>query len=514
MLSKLCCLLIACSAAMADMPGVQEPRVTLEQATELVTHARAAMRLFLTDRVTASNYLLPQELRDIQTNSSAVALTIRHQGRHERFVETGRDLAQNVVNAALKAMRSGVLPDVVTPELLESCLLEVEILGPGVVVAKEDIVKTYVQGIVGVRVSRGLDDSYVLPSTACARGLSAEAAVKEALRDLPSTPSAEGLPLRWMVYSTSHYAAFADGQVVCLYRGKLLMPQDLITQQDMNAAARQVGDYLLRCLDGSGVFFLRGGDFSVRDQVYAAYALSRLAESTGDKRYAAGSNLALSNVAVLIRQDETKAWIESDGGSELAATAMLLSQMPESDDKVSPRAKLLRFVLEHPTPPPAEASRAIVALRRAGVEPPNWPVSYSGSDDVEAAWMLRAGIAPAASALPLPVGPEALLDEQGAIAAEGRAPGTVATAIAAAALAEGKSWAGVDALSPDKREQIILSARKFCYQMVYKPRETYYAQSPEGLIGGVRAGPDDGRITLGACAAAIEAFLADPHMEK
>jgi hypothetical protein len=45
--------------------------------------------------------------------------------------------------------------------------------------------------------------------------------------------------------------------------------------------------------------------------------------------------------------------------------------------------------------------------------------------------------------------------------------------------------------------------------MTYKPLEAYFAAKPELWLGGVRASPQGARITLGACAAAIEALLTE-----
>ena len=45
--------------------------------------------------------------------------------------------------------------------------------------------------------------------------------------------------------------------------------------------------------------------------------------------------------------------------------------------------------------------------------------------------------------------------------------------------------------------------------MIYKPREAYFAAQASEWTGGVREAPDAARITLEACAMAIEGLLAN-----
>ena len=61
------------------------------------------------------------------------------------------------------------------------------------------------------------------------------------------------------------------------------------------------------------------------------------------------------------------------------------------------------------------------------------------------------------------------------------------------------------------RATSILAARRFCYRMMYKSRETYFLPATDNWVGGVRADPASAEISLDACAAAIEAFLCGQH---
>jgi len=94
-------------------------------------------------------------------------------------------------------------------------------------------------------------------------------------------------------------------------------------------------------------------------------------------------------------------------------------------------------------------------------------------------------------------------------AAAGAEPTTLDTALAAVCLSESlkSPWRP----PADKIESVrrrAAGARQFCLQMLYRSPEAYSAGRPLDMIGGVRARPDGAIISLEACGAAIEAFLA------
>jgi hypothetical protein len=128
-------------------------------------------------------------------------------------------------------------------------------------------------------------------------------------------------------------------------------------------------------------------------------------------------------------------------------------------------------------------------------------------------WPVRSAPGEGGGATPQAASPEAF-DPSGGFARAGRQPDTVVTALSAVNLAAGRTWPGLNlpqsaAEANKARREWVLGARKFCYLMQYRPFEAYFAAKPGLWMGGVRASPGGARITLRACAAAIEALLAE-----
>jgi hypothetical protein len=53
----------------------------------------------------------------------------------------------------------------------------------------------------------------------------------------------------------------------------------------------------------------------------------------------------------------------------------------------------------------------------------------------------------------------------------------------------------------------LAEARRFCANMIYQPKEAYFAADPNSWAGAVRATPGSAAATAQSCAAAIEALI-------
>ena len=303
------------------------------------------------------------------------------------------------------------------------------------------------------------------------------------------------------------------------------------------------------------------------DHLYATWVMARLLRGAGegDRRLLAASvNQALAYAARRVRPAEGDAWKyvgTEDPANQLAATALLvltLDQAPPSepgaalqkalvaglvgaigrDDRLPGRLSgssgaarpvgeaslrhaalaclALSTAMEKTSPDAAKVAKLRKALASRAT-------SRARATDVETTlWWARAGLefppdrsatrrASARFPLPVPAGGEApaIRDEIGGFGPLGGEPTTVVTAWTAvqirAQLASPRSRpAGRTA---GLREQ-CLEARRFCYQMMYKPYEAYFAAKPDARVGAVRAGPASAAVSLRACGAAVEAFLA------
>jgi hypothetical protein len=86
-------------------------------------------------------------------------------------------------------------------------------------------------------------------------------------------------------------------------------------------------------------------------------------------------------------------------------------------------------------------------------------------------------------------------------------PQTVLTALKA--LQIGRRIQAAEPAAAGTMRTELLAARRFCWRMTYHPCEAYFAAHPEDWVGAVRVRPDASTVSVGACAAALEALLAD-----
>ncbi|HUT59708.1 MAG TPA: AMMECR1 domain-containing protein [Phycisphaerae bacterium] len=516
------------------------PAIAIAEADALVKLARSAMVEYLAKRTPADEVTIPKSVQDL---TGGVALSLRRDGQQvAECIQQDHGLARNVVAAALTAMRSPRLPDKVTSKLLEGLVVEIEVLGPPQKVEQADLAATIIPGMTGLRASRGLDDSFLLPSAAYLGSLRAEDIPRASLAKLPLRGVSASMPVRWAVFGASHYVGYPGGRTLWLYRGKTLLPPNLIDAKALSAAALQVGTYLLRSQDKDGQLTASPGKAPIADHLYATYALARLAKSTGRRDMSAGVNAALGYAMRFVEQQADFAYLKGLSGDEqvvgMSLLVLAIGQAPASEAGTNIRGRLVGGLFEAAkaaakrtadanaaAPSPKAWSMALLAVRSAtqskdiDTAPFDRLIGASAAPDCEAAmWMLRAGVPQGGRPTPRQAWPVRReggpLDEAGGFGPDGRSPTTVVTALAAVNLAAGKSWPAPAAAAPGPQAQAsrqanALAARRFCYQMMVKPKEAYFTSTPERWVGGVRASPGGAAVTLPACAAAIEALLAE-----
>ena len=525
------------------------PRVSLAKAAALVDLARSAMRVYLTDRTPADRQSIPARLRPLAKSRYAVALTLRSKGGVvARSWQDRRNLARNVIAAALEAMRSPGLPDRVTSEVLDALTVELEILGPQRPVSEAQLGGAIGPGLTGVKFARGIDDSPLLASTAYVLNLTAEQVPRRCLAGLRATSDNISLPLRRTIFAAKHYIGFPDGKTVWLYRGKILFPFEAIDEKMLAATAGRVGAFLVRHQKRSGRYVTPDAGGSRRDHLYATFAMVRLAGRTRRKDFAASVRAAVEFALRQVGRDRDRCRvITARPADELAATGWLLRIMCEvpQNERTTPLRRGLLAAIRHEL---GDKRRLLARLgnrpgaawlRGACVAILAWAEAATpGSDDagrIKTArdvlgqavppgiatelWMKRAGIPagrrrPYAATGPKPARgklPPAL-DETGGFGPPGRPPDTAITAWRAIDIA-----AAIPRLEKlrtpqpaGKAKARLAAARRFCFRMMYhSPYEAYFAKHPGSYVGGVRQTPAGAKVTLRACAAAIEAFLVN-----
>jgi hypothetical protein len=129
----------------------------------------------------------------------------------------------------------------------------------------------------------------------------------------------------------------------------------------------------------------------------------------------------------------------------------------------------------------------------------------------EGLWLAWAGLACEQVIRPVRRDADAPPDELGGFAepTPGAAPSTTLTSLMLLTGDRFNASGSPAAVSVNRIEKHHLEARGFLYQMIYKPREAYFTDQPAGWTGAAREAPDAARISLEACAMAIEGLLAN-----
>jgi AMMECR1 domain-containing protein len=561
----LACVLPAVSAG-AQGPALLSPtapppapQISPAEGAAAVGLARQAMLDYLKTRAGTEAVAIPAAAEPLLLKTATAAVTLRTGGEQIAVaIRQEKDAARSIIAAAQAAMRSPKLPDQMTAEYLAGLVVEVEVLSAPRKVEEADLAATIVPGLLGVTASRGLDDFTMLPAASYVGSLPADEVRRECLAGLPLTAANASLAVRWALFSASHHVGYPGGRVLWLVQGREPMPPEMIDAKALSAAAEDIGVFLLRNQDAKGQLKLPAGNADAMDQLYATFALARLAKATGRKDFASGLNAALAWAVQRVRQEPAYAEVVGvEDARQLSAASLLvlaIGEMPANPQGEQLCRKLLATVDKALAlastkqseagsvagSRPADSEKAGLATPRrseGGMLPlDGLALAYMASARAEpndtrrleairkniasapsgggsaVCWLIRAGLikarnsnAPATAPSPSPAGGFVLGREL---------PDTAVTALAAVNVSAGWTWPALALPGPaaeaDKAKRaMILSAKRFCCQMQYRPFEAYFAAKPELWVGGVRASPQGARITLEACAAAIEALLAE-----
>jgi len=550
----------------AGVEPAQPKAVEIEssQGKALVSLARQAMHEYLRSRTPADKQIIPPDLEPLAKTKYASAVTLRSQGDVKaKVVQTGDSLLRNVIAAALKAMRSSSLPDRVTASVLDALTVEVEVIGPTVEVGEGDLAKLVRPGLTGVMSSRDTSSAYVLPSEAYEHSLDAKGVKTEAL-GLLGTP-----PKRWAIFAARHFAGYPGGRTVELYRGKLVPQPREVDEKLLVVAAEAIARHMIAHQGSDGLYGTAAGPAgSLLEHLHATYAMSLLARRSPDVDVSRSINAALSYVVKWLAQDARRAYVATENPDERpAATAwlvLILAEQPDRPEIRQLRSKLLAALkdafgsgealapqvgAEPPKPkrkpPLKDTCLGYVALKLALPEDDsfakdklpgilesivtsakigtNFPSGGGPASAVDAAWVGQAltaarfgpnaGYASTSAKLSAwlesRLGKEPLPPDEAGGIVEGNAVSTAATALSATMIAQAsRQWSSQAAADRQQAKALAAKLQVFCYRMMFKPGEAFFAAKPDAWVGAVRAGPDASAVTVEACAAALEAFLA------
>jgi len=501
------------------------------------------MRRYLTHRAGPASVPIPRDLSGLRGRAAPVGVTLRRQGTVVAVhVRDEGDLLRNVIAAALQAMRSSKLPDRVDRKVLEALTVEVDVLSPRRPVEQGELAGAFVPGLTGIAYARCAPTtvparrragrSWVLPAAGYILGLDAGQMRRGAMIRFRLTSANASLPPRLEVFTTRHFVGLPGGRFVELYRGKDLSRRT-VRPEAFDGAAEMVGRFLAVRQRADGRYTNGEKAPPLRDHLYATWAMARLASKPRHAGLSESVAKAIAHAVGLAERRSDEAWLPAeDANNPLVETSLLsLALAAAPGTGPDPLSKpLARWIVSRlaatkasqaARPLPSGPYLAILALRSGpGAEelPSILRVlkQHRPADVVAKAWACRAGVA--AALLPgggrtatqpaiTQRGADALADEVGGVCRLGGAPETVLTGLAAACWGEARKQLSGTAAERIRRRW--MAARTFCHAMMYQPDEAYYAADPATWVGGVRSSPARAEITVAACAAAMDALLAE-----
>ncbi len=331
-------VLSAATGLHAQTPRLTAPQVDSAEGAALVALARSAMHVYLRERTAAEGQSLPGELTRLERRPYTASVRLRRGGQViAQTVQTGNSLPRNVIQAALTAMRQPGLGDVVTQGVLEALVVEVEVLGPPVLVGQEtrdadhpgqaqrlqaDLERLVQPGLVGLRAQRGTRSTWALPSTAYVEGLDAGDLRRRCLRELGLTREDIDQPIQWSAFLTLHFVSYPEGRVVELQRGKLPVPFQAVDRALLGRSADRAGRRLL--IDLMDRWRDPKQPSPLLDNLHACWALAHLAHARRDPKLQAALDKPLALAASTVRQTDRAAYVQSPSArDQLAATALL-----------------------------------------------------------------------------------------------------------------------------------------------------------------------------------------------
>ena len=167
-------VVLVSSVASARVEAPAAPIMTLDDGKLLVNLARTGMAEFIKSRTGVDKQRIGPAMKHLTTKFHPASVTLRSSGKIlARSFRADTNVCRSILAAALDAMRSSNLPDRVTPTVLDAMTVEIEIHGRARAVSSRELGDCMVQGMTGLKVSRGPIKGFVLPSTTCLLGLSA-----------------------------------------------------------------------------------------------------------------------------------------------------------------------------------------------------------------------------------------------------------------------------------------------------------------------------------------------------
>jgi len=563
---------------------VAEVQVGAADGPALVGLVRSAMAEYLVNRTPVEKQAIPASLSHLEQDKRtyAASVTLRHEGRqvgraianvslkNERGLPQPAGVCRNVIAAALEAMRGEHLPDNITRDYLDSLTIEVEILSPPAAVEAPPgqkvsgllVEQLLLPGRTGLRVLRGADMGYLLPSDGYLLGMDAAGIRAAALASVPQNPENADLDWRYWLLESRHFVGYGDsvpnlaGRVLCLTRGKAVGPDGIVAKDmldEIDLTLSRVARHLAGNQTPEGLYAVGQTATPLRDHLAAACAMLQAGQRLRNEDIFTSGMKALTYTVALCAREDGKAHVATEPMDQYGATAMFahaLSLAPRNAESEALYGELIRALLAGIGPDgwplarmDGQPGKAKAPLRDAllaymvlfgGAGTDEEVAAYKAMGQTlrsawpttpdEALWRFRAGLGPVTVTSQSPPDPLAFVaqvlpgegrdDEVGGFVV-GYQPAVVElTALALSVQAGGQDWSAQPLeRDPDRRAEKIATmtmwSKVFVSTMMYRANEAYFSKDPATWLGAVRTDAGSARVTPAACAAAIEILLTE-----
>jgi hypothetical protein len=371
-IALICPAIVSVSSAMAgDVPPEPEvPKIREPHRGLLSRVARRTVRDRILGRSAYTPSYVPNEMTAMEVE---VLVRLRQRGYLRGTAAAGPGpIVLATRDAALSAAEMIVSDADADVELVNSLLIEIEVVGPPQAIAVEGDwtrprtldgwVEPGVHGLVllGTRINHRFT-----PTELYTNDLVLSDALQRLAQQSHATPN-DIAEVKLMRFRTSHWYDDADARIVSLHRGVIVLPPEVVSPAELDGAIERIAEYMMYRQLESGLFTYQyepamdrySDKQSVVRQVGAAAAMAMYARRSGSSAARAAADRAirfhLQGLTAFPGVEDAAFIAVADGTNKLGVTALLSLAMadhpdPGRDTAASRRLAKAMLAMQHPS---------------------------------------------------------------------------------------------------------------------------------------------------------------------